>query len=89
VVIGIAVLGPAALLAGFAEAAVLGPSSFLSAAHVGNKMTVDSQQLLALRANLPLLTGIYLVMAPFLIGLQIAPAAFAYRKLAPAPGART
>jgi hypothetical protein len=89
VVIGIAVLGPAALFAGFAEAAVLGPSYFLSAAHVGNKLAAGSQQLLALRSNLPLLTGIYLVMAPFLIGLQIAPSAFAYRKLAVTPGTRT
>lgn len=89
VIIGIAVLGPAALVAGFAEAAVLGPNYFLAAAHVGNQLAVGSQELLALRANLPLLTGVYLVLAPFLIGLQIAPAAFAYRKLAVASASRT
>ena len=84
--VGAATLGPILLVAFAAEVAILGPGFF---AHTGGAASGDkaqqmrdmAEQMRQASAHLPWLYGLSFMIAPFLIGLALAPAAFAYRAL--------
>lgn len=83
VVIGLAVLLPAAMLAASAQTAVLGPEYFsqIMAASSGKDPGAATAQMRLMAENLPLLTGIYLFLMPFTIALQMGAGAYAYRSV--------
>lgn len=86
VAIGLAALGPITLVAFGAEVAILGPDFFLhsAAAPVGDKaaqMHALAEQMRIASAHLPVLYGLSFLLAPFFMGLGLAPSAAAYLAL--------
>ena len=79
-------MGPIALIAAGAEVAILGPEFFMRSATPGvadtaKQMQDMAQQMRTASEHLPLLYGLSFLMAPFFMGLGLAPSAFAYRAL--------
>lgn len=86
VAVGLATLGPIVLIALTAEVAVLGPGFFLHNTAIPTNDTAQqmhdmAEQMRTASEHLPALYGFSFLMAPFFIGLGLAPAAFAYRAL--------
>ena len=86
VAVGLVAIGPIALVAVGAEIAILGPDFFMHTAANGARDTAQQMQDMAKQmrtaaAHLPVLYGLSFLMAPFFMGLAIAPSAYAYRAL--------
>ena len=86
VAIGLAALGPIMLIALAAEVAILGPEFFLHNTAMPTNDTAQqmhdmAEQMRTASDHLPVLYGLSFLMAPFFVGLGLAPAAFAYRAL--------
>lgn len=84
--VGIAAIGPIALVAIGAEIGILGPDFFVhsatpGAADTAQRMQEMAEQMRAASKHLPLLYGLSFLLAPFFMGLGLAPSAFAYRAL--------
>jgi hypothetical protein len=86
VAIGLSTLLPLFLVMGMAEITILGPDAMVS--HVATKGSSSAEEMRAMAAQmraasqqLPLLSGLAFLIAPFLTGLTVAPAVFAYRAL--------
>lgn len=85
VAVGVASLGPIVVLSVLGEALILGSSATAHAASAaGNnaqQMQQMANQMRVAARNLPLLYGLSFVISPLVLGLALAPAAFAYRVL--------
>lgn len=86
VAVGLATLGPIMLIALTAEVAILGPGFFLHNTAIPTNDTAQqmhdmAEQMRTASEHLPVLYGLSFLMAPFFIGLGLAPAAYAYRAL--------
>lgn len=84
--VGLATAGPIALIAVGAEVAILGPEFFMhgaapAAADTAQQMHDMAEQMRTASEHLPLLYGLSFLMAPFFMGLGLAPSAYAYRAL--------
>lgn len=84
--VGLATLGPILLVAFAAEIAILGPGFFTQQAHApagdnAQQMRAMAEQMRQASAHLPWLYGLSFLLAPFLMGMALAPAAYAYRAL--------
>jgi hypothetical protein len=84
--IGLATLLPLMLINSLAEYMILGPqfytNTWLAAfANEAVQKTLEAENRRIMAAHLPLMSGLSLVLAPFLAGLALAPSAFAYRAL--------
>lgn len=89
VAVVLASLGPVLVLAFAAEVVILGPGFFTQQAHVpadnAEQMRDMAEQMRQASAHLPWLYGLSFLMAPFLMGLALSPAAYAYRVLSRPP----
>jgi hypothetical protein len=90
VVIGLATLGPLAVAIVIAQFFIMGPDFYAEAMKPGgldaaNQTRMTIIQARATLAHLPALMGMQLIAAPFIAGLMLAPAAYAYRALVPGP----
>lgn len=85
VAVGVASLGPIVVLSVLGEALILGSGATAHAASAaGNnaqQMQQMANQMRVAARNLPLLYGLSFVISPLVLGLALAPAAFAYRVL--------
>ncbi len=86
VAVSLATLLPLFIVMSLAEVAILGSDFFLPKTMVANadaaqRLQSMAAQMRAASGQLPLLSGLSFLLAPFLAGLTMAPAAFAYRAL--------
>lgn len=84
--VGVATLLPLLLVMGVAEVAIMGRDFFIPKVlgpqvDAAQRMQAMAAQMRAASGQLPLLSGLAFLLAPFLTGLTMAPAAFAYRAL--------
>ncbi len=86
-VIGLATIGPVALAVAGSQIAILGPGFFMTALNTSVDPAVQAKIAAAQSqitiAHLPMMLGVSLLIAPFVAGLTLGPAAYAYRALVP------
>jgi hypothetical protein len=89
VAIGLATVGPIAVVIGIGEYLILGPEYFRMAmaaatADAAAQAKISEAETRMMTQHLPLLLGLSLLIAPFTVGLALGAASFAYRVLTPA-----
>jgi hypothetical protein len=86
VLIWLATLVPPLLILFVAELAIMGPDYFFSGLNPTATLMEQADRMQEMSKHLPLLYGVSFMLSPFMTGLMLGSAAYAYRALVPARG---